>query len=121
MITQKQADEMAESWLQAWNSHDIKQIMAHYADTIEFTSPFVKALLNKPDGKINGKSALEAYFLQGLVKYPELSFQLLHALPGIASFTLVYKSVNDLLAAEVMEINAEGKVIRVQAHYRANG
>lgn len=121
MISEKQGHEMADSWLRAWNSHDIKQIMAHYADTIEFTSPFVTALLNKPDGKIKGKSVLEAYFLQGLAKYPELNFKLLHVLPGVASLTLVYISVHDLVAAEVMEVNAEGKVINVLAHYGANG
>lgn len=121
MISEKQGHEMADSWLRAWNSHDIEQIMAHYADTIEFTSPFVTALLNKPDGKIKGKSVLEAYFLQGLAKYPELNFKLLHVLPGVASLTLVYISVHDLVAAEVMEVNAEGKVINVLAHYGANG
>lgn len=117
MISQPQADEMAASWLSAWNSHDIDKIMAHYAEDIEFYSPFVKVLLNRPDGKIGGKPELEAYFLQALAKYPALKFQLLYVLPGVASFTLVYKSVNQLLAAETMEIDAVGRVFRVMAHY----
>lgn len=118
MITQAHADQLAASWLHAWNKHDIKRIMAHYADGIEFSSPFVKVLLNQSDGKINGKPALESYFLRGLAKYPALKFQLLHVLPGMASFVLIYNSVNNLLAAEMMEIDADGLVSRVLAHYR---
>ena len=117
MISQEKAGEMADNWLQAWNSRDIDQIMAHYADGIEFISPFIKALLSKHDCKIKGKPALKAYFLQGLAKYPSLNFQIINVLPGVGSFTLIYKSVNNLLAAEVMEVDTNGKVVRVLAHY----
>jgi predicted solute-binding protein len=46
-----------------------------------------------------------------------LNFELLQVLPGMTSITLLYKSVNNLLAAEVMEINSEGKIYSVLAHY----
>lgn len=118
LISPSQAEALAESWLAAWNAHDIEMIMAHYAENVEFESPFVTALLNKANGKINGKAELEAYFLRGLANYPTLHFQLLYVLSGVASVTLVYKSVNHLLAAEVMEIDSGGQVFRVMAHYR---
>lgn len=80
----------------------IKLIMAHYADTVEFMSPFVNALLDKPGGKIIGKTALEAY--------PRTAENI--------SFARVYNSENHLLAEKTMEINTEGKVIRVLPHYK---
>lgn len=91
--------------------------MAHYAENIEFISPFVVKLLNLPEGKIQGKMALRNYFGKGLEKYPDLEFKLIRVFPGIRSFTIFYKSVNNLLAAEVMELDSEGRAIRVLAHY----
>jgi len=117
MLTQPQADKLADAWLQAWNSRDLARIMEHYADAIEFRSPFIVKLMDIADGSLHGKPALAAYFAQGLAKFPELHFTLLQVLPGVGSVTLLYRSVNDLLAAEVMEIDAAGKICRVMAHY----
>jgi hypothetical protein len=117
MLNQQSADEIANHWINAWNSRDIMQIMAHYADNIEFTSPFINTLTLCTEGKIYGKPALQAYFLKGLANFPELNFELLQALPGMTSVTLLYKSINNLLAAEVMEIDSEGKIYSVLAHY----
>lgn len=110
-------EHFANAWLNAWNSHDITQILAHYADDIAFTSPFVVALLDKPNGTLHGKAALRDYFLQGLAKYPDLAFELLDVAAGVGSVTVVYNSVNNLLAVEVMELDKDGLVRRVLAHY----
>ena len=91
--------------------------MTHYAENIEFYSPFIITLTNSSEGRIYGKSALQAYFLKGLANYPDLNFELLQVLPGITSITLLYKSINNLLAAEVMEIDSEGRINKVLAHY----
>ncbi len=117
MLNQQRADEIAYHWINAWNSRDIMQIMAHYAENIEFSSPLISSLTNCSEGKIIGKPALQTYFLKGLANFPELNFELLQALPGMTSVTLLYKSINNLLAAEVMEINSEGKIYSVLAHY----
>ncbi|OHX35776.1 DUF4440 domain-containing protein [Methylomonas sp. LWB] len=117
-MTEEFADRFAAEWLQAWNDRDLERILGHYADSIEFTSPFAQALLGEASGTVVGKPALRDYFRIGLGKYPDLQFTLLHALPGVASLTLVYRSVNDLLAAEVMEIDQDAKITRVNAHYR---
>jgi hypothetical protein len=117
MLTQSHANTLAQAWLNAWNRHDLPDILSHYAEDISFTSPFIVALQNSSDGTVHGKIALAGYFAQGLAKYPELAFQLLHVVTGVNSLTLIYKSVNNLLAAEVMELNREGLIQRVQAHY----
>lgn len=117
MLTQSHANTLAQAWLNAWNRHDLPDILSHYAEDISFTSPFIVALQDQPDGTVHGKTALAGYFAQGLAKYPELAFQLLHVVTGVNSLTLIYTSVNNLLAAEVMELNREGLIQRVQAHY----
>lgn len=116
-MTQELADKFAAEWIAAWNAHDLEQIVRHYTDDVEFISPFAIKLLNNPAGTVNGKAALRKYFSAGLAKYPNLNFQLLHVYCGVRSVTLGYRSVNNLIAAEVMELNTQGRVTRVLAHY----
>lgn len=111
------ADEFAKDWIGAWNSHQIEAILSHYAQDVEFTSPFVVRLLNEPSGTLRGLAALRSYFLKGLESYPDLRFELIQVLEGVNSLTLYYHSVKNLMAAEVMVLNEKGKISRVLAHY----
>ncbi|MGC3956938.1 MAG: nuclear transport factor 2 family protein [Verrucomicrobiota bacterium] len=107
----------ALEWLAAWNAHDVERILAHYAEDVEFFSPFVAKLTGNPEGVLRGKAALRDYFTRGLAAYPTLKFEFIRLYPGVRSCVLEYRSVNDLRAAETMEFDGAGKVCRVQAHY----
>jgi hypothetical protein len=115
-VTGKQAWEMAEHWVAAWNAHDLQSIMSHYDDGIELTSPVATRLLGAPDGKVLGKSNLHAYFRRGLEAYPELHFQLEDVLCGMNTVVLYYKNQSGNRTAEFMELS-DGKVIRAVANY----
>ncbi len=116
-MDEQRATGFAEEWIDAWNRHDLDAIIGHYAADVEFTSPFVQNLLGDPAGRIRGRDALKEYFRKGLQAYPNLRFDLRHTLAGVGSVTLVYQSVNGLLAAEVMVFDADGLVRTVRAHY----
>jgi ketosteroid isomerase-like protein len=116
-ITEQQAQSFAEAWIQAWNTHDLDAIMEHYSHDVVFVSPFIVRLLNDPSGTIRGKEALRAYFQRGLETFPDLHFELRNVLVGVSSVTLLYRSVRNLLAAEVMELDEHGQATRVLAHY----
>lgn len=107
----------AQEWLAAWNAHDLERILSHYAEDVEFCSPFIAKLTNNPDGVLHGKARLRDYFARGLAAYPDLKFEFLRLYPGVRSCVLEYRSVNNLRAAETMEFNGTGKISRVQAHY----
>lgn len=111
------ADEFAKDWIRAWNSHQIDAILSHYAENVEFTSPFVVRLLNNASGTIQGLANLRSYFLKGLESYPDLRFELIEVLEGVDSVTLYYHSVKNLMSAEVMVLNEKGKITKVLAHY----
>jgi predicted SnoaL-like aldol condensation-catalyzing enzyme len=117
MLTHTKAAEVGERWIVDWNQHNLDQIMAHYAENIEFTSPFIVKLLGEPSGVIHGKSALASYFAKGLAAYPNLKFEPIQVLAGVNSVLIYYHSVNHLLAAEFMELDTAGLVNRVVAHY----
>ena len=116
-LSEEWADRFAREWIAAWNSHDLDRICSHYAADIEFTSPFVMSLAGNPDGTILTVPALREYFGRALERFPDLQFEHLFTCAGIRTVTVVYRSVNTLVAAETMELCTEGKVMRTFAQY----
>lgn len=121
MITTEKANKLASEWIESWNSHNIDNIMAHYAENVDFTSPLIVNILNKADGRLSGKSALKDYFLKGLTAYPDLKFELYHVLAGVNSIVIYYKSVKNLVAAEVLILNEKEEVEQCICHYKEMG
>jgi hypothetical protein len=109
--------EFARDWIAAWNAHDVERIMSHYADDVEYQSPFVARLAEAPDGTLRGSGAVRAYVQRGLETFPDLHFVLLGVFSGMDSVVLHYQSVNNLTAAEYFQFNATGEIARVVAHY----
>jgi predicted ester cyclase len=119
MVTGEWAQEFAKEWVGAWNAHDLEAILAHYADGVVLTSPVAARLLNDPSGNVRGKAALRAYFSKGLEAYPNLRFELVDVLSGLSSVVLYYTNQVGKKSGEFMEIDGNGKVIRVVANYGA--
>jgi len=118
-MTKDEVLKLANDWLAAWNAHDLDEIMTHYEESIELTSPVAAQLLGTADGKVVGKANLRAYFQRGLEAYPELRFQLEDVLWGINSVVLYYTNQKRTRTAEFMELSANGQVARVVANYSA--
>ena len=117
MISKDNAQKLADEWIEAWNSHNIDNIISQYSDDSVFTSPFVAKLLGDESGAISGKEALKSLFTQALEEYPDLKFELHDVLIGVNSLTLLYKSVNELLAAAVITLDSEGKIVKSILHF----
>ncbi len=113
------ANAFADAWIGAWNSHDLEEIMSHYADDVTLVSPTAAALLGDPSGEVKGKAALRAYFRKGLDVYPNLRFDLFDVMWGVTSIVLCYRNQRGTKSAELMELDARGKVTRVIANYGA--
>ncbi|WPR70310.1 nuclear transport factor 2 family protein [Flavobacterium sp. NG2] len=111
------AKQFAEEWIKSWNSHDIDTIMSHYANEIEFHSPFIKMLNFNDTGIISSRAELKDYFKIGLLKYPDLHFNFHKYFVGINTICISYTSVNNKEALEVFELNNEGKATKVFCNY----
>lgn len=116
-MTGEEARKLANDWVAAWNAHDLEQILTHYHDAVELTSPVAARLLGRPDGKVRGKAELRAYFQRGLEAYPELNFELKDVLWGLNSVVLYYRNQKGTRTGEFMELDTGGKVVRVVANY----
>jgi predicted ester cyclase len=121
MPTEQQARQLAAHWIDAWNSHDLAAILSHYAEGVELVSPVAARLLADPSGTVRGKQALRAYFSRGLEAFPELRFRLLDVMWGLSSVVLCYENQGGTRTGEFMELDADGKVVRVVANYNGQG
>src|SRR5262245_3361642 len=117
MITKEWADQFAQEWVEAWNSHDLERILSHYTDEFEMSSPLIIQRMNEPSGTLQGKHNVRPYWKLGLAEQPPLHFELLKVFVGVNSIVLHYRTASGRLAAEVLVFNDQGQVIKGSAHY----
>jgi ketosteroid isomerase-like protein len=117
MITAEFAQEFAEEWIAAWNSHDLERIFSHYTDDFEMSSPYIVLRMGEPSGTLRGKTAIRPYWTAALTWQPPLHFELQHVYAGADSITIAYRRVGGPLAAEVLFFNGDGKAVKGVAHY----
>lgn len=118
MISSDAAHEFANSWIAAWNAHDLDAVLHHYREDVEFSSPLIVKIASEPSGTLRGKPAVRAYWQKGLALIPNLHFELLHVLTGIAAITLVYRGHRGLVA-ESFWLDERGRVYRASACYES--
>lgn len=108
----------AQSWVNSWNSHDMADILSHYSEDVEITTPMIRIALGVDSDSLKGKQNVADYWSRALVKFPDLRFELIDATKGVHSVALYYKSVMNKMSIEVMFFNEEGKVNKIFAHYQ---
>ena len=111
------AAAFAADWIASWNAHDLVRVLEHYTEDFEMSSPMIVEIAHEPTGTLRGKEAVEAYWNKALELVPDLHFELVSVLAGVASIALVYKGAQGRLVAEVLHFNAGQRVNRAFAHY----
>ncbi|MDQ7809113.1 nuclear transport factor 2 family protein [Amycolatopsis sp. A133] len=96
------AQQFVNSWLQAWNTHDLDEILSHFTEEVTFRSPMAVRLLDSSDGVVRGKTALREYWAEGLRRMPELHFELMGTYIGVDSLVINYKNERGGLVNEVL-------------------
>lgn len=123
--SESEADAFVTRWMEAWNAHDLERILEHYADDVEYFSPFVTQMAAPDgpgsDGRLVGKEAVRAYFTAALERYPGLRFGSPSVVaPGSGSVSFVYMSVKGLTAVETLVFAPRSRLVaRAHCHYRA--
>ena len=117
MITTQFAQEFAQQWVDAWNSHNLDGIMSHYAEGFEMTSPFIASIIQEPSGTLKGKDNVRAYWAKALERYPDLRMKLIEVLVGVDSITVYHHGVQGKRVADMLFFNDNHQVQRDIAHY----
>ncbi|MER5437960.1 nuclear transport factor 2 family protein [Streptomyces sp. NPDC002790] len=95
------ARTFVDSWVTAWNAHDLDALLAHFADDVTFSSPVAAQLLGG-DGIMRGKDALRAYWQEGLRRIPDLRFEVMGSYVGVNSLVINYRNQKGGLVNEVL-------------------
>lgn len=99
------ARDFAQRWLEAWNTHDLDAVLAHFAEDATFTSPVAARILEGSDGAVHGKAALREYWREGLKRIPDLRFDLVGVYVGVDTIVINYRNQNGGLVSEVLRLD----------------
>lgn len=110
----------AAEWCAAWNAHDLDRVLAHFHEDVTFTSPVAASLLPETGGVLRGKTALRAYWEEGLRRIPDLRFEIEAVFAGVDALVIRYRNQKGIGVAEVLVFEA-GLVRRGHGTYPADG
>ncbi len=115
------ARELATRWVAAWNSGDLERVFALYRDDFEMRSPLITERGFSPDGVLRGKPAVRPYWSAGLATAtPPVRFELIDAYGGVNTVAVHYRSIGRKYVVEVLELDAERRIVRGSACHGAD-
>jgi len=82
----------ADRWKDDWNTRNLEALLGHFAEDVVFTSPLAARIIPGSKGKLVGKSALRAYWAEGLDRTPTLSFTVDHVFSGVDILVIQYRN-----------------------------
>ncbi len=109
----------ALSWIDAWNRHDVEEILSHYADDVVFQAATVVRRRNRRDGILRGKAELRAHFAKGLELAPDLHFELEEIFHCPGGYAVLYRRNNGNRVIDVVELD-ESQLIRCARAFYAD-
>ena len=113
---------LGRHWEQGWNGPDLEVIMAPFAEDVVFSSPFVPRMTGDPeDDTIVGRVMLRAYLTAALERASDVRYTLHAAYAGTDTVVLVYTchlpGGVDQPGADLMRVDAAGRVVEWRCHY----
>ena len=113
-MTSDDARRFAAQWAEAWNRRDIEQVLAHFDDEVEFTSPTALAVMGIPT--VRGKASLREYWTKALTRLGSLRFDVDRVVwdPDGRELAIIYTSETDGKARRVSEnlrFDAAGQIV----------
>lgn len=114
-MTQEKADHFVETWIAAWNRHDLDTIMSMCHDEVEFESGFLVSMFDVPSGKLHGKAELRRWFAKSVEGGTIHIDPPIHVLISIDTVCLV-ESIGGTIAANVFTLDEAGLITRSIVH-----
>ena len=96
------AQRFVSDWLDAWNARDLDAILSHFSDDVVFSSPLATRIIEGSDGVIRGKTALRAYWSEGLRRNADLHFEIEGLYVGVNTIVIHYRNHSGGLVNEVL-------------------
>jgi len=104
----EQNKKIALKWFEAFNEHNLEELLSLYDDNAEHFSPKLK--IHKPEtlGLIKGKKALHEWWQDAFKRLPTLNYEILKLTANDEQVFMEYirhvKNEEDLRVGEVLQI-----------------
>lgn len=113
-MTEQQNQSIAFKWFDAFNAHNLEQLLALYDDNAEHFSPKLKIRKPETDGLIKGKNSLRDWWQDAFDRLPTLNYKVASLTANENRVFMEYirkvENEEDILVAEVLEIK-DGKIV----------
>ncbi|KAA5534662.1 nuclear transport factor 2 family protein [Taibaiella lutea] len=111
---------IAKQWFDAFNEHNLENLLALYAEDAKHYSPKLKIRQPETNGLVKGKDALRAWWKDAFERLPELhySYTTLTANDERVFMEYIRKvpGEEDMLVAEVLEIKND-KIVASRVYH----
>jgi SnoaL-like domain len=113
-MTSDDAQAFAAQWAEAWNGRNIEEVLAHFNEEVEFTSPTALSVMGM--ATVRGKGPLREYWTKALAGLASLRFTLDRVVwdKDRRELAIIYTSETDGKTKRVSEnlrFNAAGQVV----------
>jgi ketosteroid isomerase-like protein len=119
-MTPENLQSIAFKWFDAFNNHQLEQLLSLYDDDAEHYSPKLKIRKPETQGMIIGKQALREWWQDAFDRLPSLNYKVTSLTAnGDRVFMEYVRSVDgeeNMLVAEVL-ILREGKIIASRVYH----
>jgi len=114
--------EIAHAWFNAFNEHNLEQLLVLYDDQAQHYSPKLKLRQPETEGWIRGKDALRSWWSDSFQRLPGLQYRIVSLTANEERIFMEYlRSVpeeEDMTIGEVLEINDNGLIIASRVYHQ---
>ncbi len=119
-MTPNSLQAIAFKWFDAFNSHNLEQLLSLYDDEAEHYSPKLKIRKPETNGLVSGKQALREWWQDAFDRLPTLHYKVTSLTANSDRVFMEYirmvKEEDDMLVAEVLDVKA-GKIIASRVYH----
>ena len=119
-MNSEKTQSIAFKWFEAFNKHDLEQLLSLYDEEAAHYSPKLKVRQPETLGLIQGKSALRNWWKDAFERLPSLQYKPTSFTSNNERIFMEYVRIvdgeEDILVAEVLEIR-DGKIIASRVYH----
>lgn len=111
---------IAFRWFDAFNSHNLEQLLSLYDDDAKHFSPKLKIRQPETNGFVEGKDALRNWWQDAFDRLPSLHYKVTSLTANgdrvFMEYIRMVDSEDDMLVAEVLEVR-DGKIVASRVYH----
>lgn len=116
----QQLESIAFRWFDAFNAHQLENLLALYDDNAEHFSPKLKIRKPETNGLVTGKQALRDWWQDAFDRLPSLHYKVTSLTANENRVFMEYirqvENEANMLVAEVLEVR-DGKIIASRVYH----